>query len=346
MPSPTPASPPTLPPLPRPTGQHTGQLGRSTSLPASSSELSDLQDSTPSISSSEEEDEEPSEEDEEPESESSSESSDEQSRRMAEKTASATLAFWESKRRHRYGFRHFLKGYLLTRTRKNRKPGQRICSVVRALRTPSVRRCLEKAGVQLRFKGEANSQIVDIPAFRKELFALKSESAFGHFEPEALTAPGADPRSVKDVCNATWSDEALESAWSQIQAKSPKIGAFLSDVFAARRAGRPSYKPTQVENPFQRHVPRAYMVASLLLSASGSHSSLLPMSLGIYLHSSGVPRRVIDTLSRFGICRTYKSVLDETKRTAKGSLVNTGSLNPTAEPGLSWDIEEPPACRS
>ncbi|OTA94641.1 hypothetical protein M434DRAFT_394568 [Hypoxylon sp. CO27-5] len=44
--------------------------------------------------------------------------------------------------------------------------------------------------------------------------------------------------------------------------------------------------------------------------------------MDIYLHSSGVPRRVIETLARFGVCSPYRAILLHLGRLADQTGLN------------------------
>ncbi|KAI1480191.1 hypothetical protein F4774DRAFT_86519 [Daldinia eschscholtzii] len=52
-------------------------------------------------------------------------------------------------------------------------------------------------------------------------------------------------------------------------------------------------------------------------------SNFLPANIGLYLHSSEVPRRVRKTLSRLGICSGYKSILNQVHKDAAQPQVGT-----------------------
>ncbi|KAI1101383.1 hypothetical protein F4804DRAFT_315985 [Jackrogersella minutella] len=280
------------------------------------SELSDLPNATPNVSASDEDDE--------PEDESLS---GPQRYYSPARVVAETHKFWRSgtRRRRGYTFQRFLEGYLLEQTRKGRPMGSRSRQVVLSLKTPSIRKRLEAAGVRLQFDDDENQEIADVAAVRDELLALMKEPAFGKFKPGSFSPPGGEPCAVKDVCNTLWIDSALQESWDTIEKKAPGLQKFLTGTLTNQRTGRKSYDATKTDGPF-KHVGRAYMIIAILLGVYAPvNSNFLPMSIGIYLHASGVPRQVIDTLHRLGVCPAYQVVMSELK--GMDTLTRTDSPN-------------------
>ncbi|KAI2616281.1 hypothetical protein GGR54DRAFT_610251 [Hypoxylon sp. NC1633] len=317
---------PDLPPLAETQGPRTP-------LPPFTSDLTDL-DITSTVSASEEEQEE-SEPDRHEASEPNRQESDED--QQSWKTIVAeTRHFWRANWRRKFGFRKFLKGWILESSADGRQFRGRVPDLCSVLKDPLVRRKLEDCGVQIQFKGE-EPEIGNPAVIRRELIALsKNQPAFGKFNPQRFSLPGNGPCSVREVCSTEWIENALRESWPQLLQQSPNLGAFLTAVLSNQRQ-HPS-KPSRPNAEFP-HAKRACMISALLLGAMApSTSSFLPMSIGIYLHNSGVPRQVIETLASFGVSVSHGRLLDQLKKMSDQSTVGTG---PVTTPNLSNDPDEP-----
>ena len=98
----------------------------------------------------------------------------------------------------------------------------------------------------------------------------------------------------------------LDGSWAVMTETAPNWASFLDRAFSNRRAARESYKTKKKGTP-QKDV--AYFVTSIILrQRARKRSNYLPKMLGMYLHSSGTKRRVINTLSGLGICDSYISI--------------------------------------
>ncbi|KAI1204052.1 uncharacterized protein F4807DRAFT_466077 [Annulohypoxylon truncatum] len=297
------AAPPSSPPLPpQSTQQHTSQ----SPLPDPTSELSDIPTITPTVSAFDENDTDEDDTDPIPLNE----------RPSPDQVVDETIQFWHNKWRTRaYNIERFLEGCILSRS------GSRTRAVNNVLKKPSIQKRLEELGIRIQFKDDADREIADISAFRDELSALLSQDSFSKFDPEAFKAPDEGPCAIKDVCNTEWIENSFRQAGSQILAKSPRIAAFLSAILANQRADWKSYNSGKANASFP--VARAYLIMALILNSQAPYrSNFLPHAIGIYLHSSGVQRRVIETLARFGISSGYKAVTKQLKRMAEQSRLN------------------------
>ncbi|KAI2473770.1 hypothetical protein F4781DRAFT_378764 [Annulohypoxylon bovei var. microspora] len=285
-----------------------------------SSELSDLPNTTPIVSASEEENE--SENDDDP---------------FLSHIVSDTEKFWEDKRqdRVRYGFKRFLENYLLTQN--NYQFGSRVRYLREVLQNPLVRKRLSAAGIQLQFsKAKAKEWNADVPTFHHELSSLSPQPCFGRFDPEAFMAPGEGPCAVKDVCDTDWIENSLQEAWPQIQANCPGLAKFLSAALTNQRSGRKSYN-TEASTHAPFPVAKAYMITALFLSCYAPRSNFLPLSIGMYLHSNGVQKRVITTLALFGVCASYQSIMGNLDQMAKQSRVRLNSQGSVINQGFNGE---------
>ncbi|XXH00080.1 hypothetical protein Hte_006422 [Hypoxylon texense] len=174
-----------------------------------------------------------------------------------------TLEFWDKqKRASGYTFERFLEGWLLGLNSRNRRSGPRMRVMRRVLKKPSIQQRLSEAGITLQFK-EDKKDLVDVPAFRSELLALSSQSAFGKFDPEAFRTPGTGPCTAQEICNTEWVDSSIREASAQMKDKSPRLTEFLSSVLTNERIERRSYNRGKADPSFP--VAKAYMVTALLL---------------------------------------------------------------------------------
>ncbi|KAI1647509.1 uncharacterized protein F4817DRAFT_336894 [Daldinia loculata] len=293
-----PSSPPQLP-------QDHPLHDESTAVPPPTSELSelsDLPDTIPDVSDSEEEDDLESD---------LTQTCDPRSERVA----ADTLSFWRRKRSRERTFKRFMEGWLLGKTADNKASGARLREMVRAFKDPKIRERLGTVGIRIQFVGEEDKEEDKggdkdiVPDLRDELSALVLQPAFSKLEPKSSNKPGDTPCAVKDIYNADWINSAIQSSWTEIQATSPKLSAFLTTILSNQRAGQKSYHDAKIDTTFSNEA-RAYLIVTLFLGAyAPKQSNFLPLSMGIYLHSNKVPRRVIDTLARFGICSGYKSIM-------------------------------------
>ncbi|KAI1765121.1 hypothetical protein GGR53DRAFT_281964 [Hypoxylon sp. FL1150] len=308
-----PSSPPLLPRL--------SSLDNSHSYaPSSTSELSEIVDSTPVVSESESDDEDV--EFEEGEDAFGDSARGRENVLFCEKIARDTQGFFRHKRR--YNFERLFVGWICGRDTKNRPSGPRMAVLRRVLKAPLVQQRLQDAGIRIQFAEEdATREIAGVPALRSELLSLKSEPAFSTFNPRSFIPKGSTDCEVKDVCNTQWIERALSEAWSQVEARSPRIVSFLSKVLINQRANRPSYRG---DKSFD--TTRACLIIAVLLNAiAPSQSNFLSRVIGIYLHSSGVPRRVIDTFSKLGVSASYTTVLSELEKMATSSLVRPSNTD-------------------
>lgn len=269
-----------------------------------------------------------------------------------------TKVFWDKKGyKYGYKFETFFKAWLLERAPSGRHwAGSRLQSLRRILNDPAVRERLSEAGIEFKIDGEKKQEMADTNAFRHELLALVTEPAFKAFDPRGVDLPDVIPQgvsqldadanpdadddddddnsninnensAVRDARSRQWIDRALRDAWPRLQVKSPKLAAFLTSVLHNKRNARPPRRNVfdaplyNTSDDSCNYPTRAYMIASLMLGAiAPRQSTTLPMSIGLYLHNTGVPRRVIETLARFGVCSGYKPILKQRKLNCRAEM--------------------------
>jgi hypothetical protein len=143
---------------------------------------------------------------------------------------------------------------------------------------------------------------------RKELAALQTVDCFSTFDPTRFQpgANGTGPCTIQDVCNMDWINDSLEEAFPQIKSLAPNLCSLLTTLMVNKRGFRDSWVGPDAAD-IDRHHARVIMVTSILFGGyAPQRSNFLSTIMGIYLHSSGVQRRVQDTLSTFGVTSSYK----------------------------------------
>ncbi|KAI1773743.1 hypothetical protein F4818DRAFT_443048 [Hypoxylon cercidicola] len=144
---------------------------------------------------------------------------------------------------------------------------------------------------------ETSTIVVDTQQFwplPDEFGKLRTQIAFGTVDPQGFNRPDNDNCTVRDVCSTEWLENTLELSKTQLQTQSPILYDFLSIILTNQRPDRGG----GLGDSFKA---RSFLIAALLLNAfSPKTSTFLPIMIGIYLHNSGVPRRVIETLAVFG----------------------------------------------
>ena len=331
-----PSAPQSSPPLP-----HLPSTITTLSSPAApsrinlTSELSQLDDPTPVVSDAERQPDQ-NEADEAIDDDDSSAAADGQEDTEEEPDpendiVEETLRFWRSRRS---SFPVFIKQWATRRRAGGRRySGSHTYQLLAILRDPEVRARLHTAGLDLHFSGEEQAK-VEPDKLRQEYSILMRQSAFSQFNPADFDIDGdkglgrgsdgkPSAETVKDVCGTQWIDSALRHSWSQMEECSPKLLQLLTTLTVRERGNRPSYSGLKAGDTSHTRA-RIYMIATSLLNTfAPSRSNFLQKVLGIYLHSSGVPRRVIDTLARFGVCSAYRPTLKLLDKLASQSEVGS-----------------------
>jgi hypothetical protein len=114
-------------------------------------------------------------------------------------------------------------------------------------------------------------------------------------------------------------------AFKVIESNAPTWTALLTTLMSNQRHDWSSYGALQARQPNQQ---RAYFITALLCRCRAQHTaSFLAKSIGIYLHGSGVKRRVLELLAGLGICDSYKTVHQMTSNIAGNAKASALSLN-------------------
>ncbi|KAI2634146.1 hypothetical protein GGS26DRAFT_32315 [Hypomontagnella submonticulosa] len=244
-----------------------------------------------------------------------------------------TVRFWQNRWRRNFNFESFLTGWLLERTERGFRHRSRLSGFVDILKDPAVREELRVGGVRIQFDDEDESVHPEfVSALRKEFIKLRTGTAFGTFNPEVFNRSEEDHCNVEDVCSTQWLEDVLGRSKDQLQTKSPMLYALLTQLLANQRSDRGPGS----EDPF---TAKTYLVSSIILNAfSPKASTFLSTMIGIYLHNSGVPRRVIESLAVFGVSASYYTILNHLHEMSGQATVGPGSSTPRT---LSNEPEEP-----
>jgi hypothetical protein len=109
-------------------------------------------------------------------------------------------------------------------------------------------------------------------------------------------------------------DIRFAGAYKKLERSAPIWCGFLMRVLQHSRAHRASYARRKDLTPIQQ---KAYLVTSVICRARATKTSnYLARTLGLYMVSSGVKRRVIEVLAGLGICDSYKQLNELYERIA------------------------------
>jgi hypothetical protein len=99
-------------------------------------------------------------------------------------------------------------------------------------------------------------------------------------------------------------DIQYAGAYMELESSAPIWCGFLMRVLQHSRAHQASYYQRKDLAPVQQ---KAYLITSVICKARATNTSnYLAKTLGLYMISSGVKRRVINVLSGLGICDSYR----------------------------------------
>jgi hypothetical protein len=146
---------------------------------------------------------------------------------------------------------------------------------------------------------------LDVPTvttIRQELRALMRTDYYGQW----------DHTSVRERLN-------FPQAFQTIEAIAPVWNEFLITLMSNQRTEWTSYRARLDPTTMSRHV---FTITSIVCASQAKKTSNFFQSLlDIYLIGSGVKRRVIETLSGFGICHSYKTANERLKSVADSARV-------------------------
>jgi hypothetical protein len=169
----------------------------------------------------------------------------------------------------------------------------------------------------------------------REAFGIECDTTTGG-QFEALVTQELGNLSSQPFFNQFQEEDRAENigyagAHNKLEEVAPIWCGFLMRVLQNSRAHRESYPERKDLTLIQQ---KAYLVTSVICRARArKNSNYLAKTLGLYLISSGVKRRVIEVLAGLGICDTYKHLYGLYERIAKKgeasrhSKTNTLRLN-------------------
>ena len=267
-------------------------------------------------------------------------------------------------RRKRYAFKRFLKAYLRA------GHGARVRQFKIVLQDENIRQVLKKVGVTVSFNNEPAEDTLPLVLtdIRSEMRKLRQCSFFTDPGPvvdedigyedlthEVIDEGDANGKAVNDGPSAAdWIRDSLDVFWPEFETAAPKLRTLLISLSEHERFNRKSY-PAEDEDSGSNIKARILMIIAILFKGFSPRSTRpVTDTLGVYLRKSGVPRRVQDTLARFGISagypRTRRLIRAYTLGTStptqpsthlprRGKLANHDLANPQAPagPGLVED---------
>jgi len=144
---------------------------------------------------------------------------------------------------------------------------------------------------------------VSLDQLRKEMDALRTSSVqYGSYK---------DEQSLQAL--------DMKKALDDLKNKAPLLYQTLDYLMTAHRDDY-----TRNEN---LHQYRAVILCSILcFTRAANTSNHIPSSLGLYLHGSGVKRRVISTMAGFGLCVSYNTIsrnAEQIGKAAKERLIHS-----------------------
>jgi hypothetical protein len=116
-------------------------------------------------------------------------------------------------------------------------------------------------------------------------------------------------------------DIQYAGAYTELERSAPIWCGFLMQILQHSRAHQASYYQRKDLASVQQ---KAYLITSVICKARATNTSnYLSKTLGLYMISSGVKRRVINVLAGLGICDSYKPLNELYNRIAdKGEVSN------------------------
>ena len=145
-----------------------------------------------------------------------------------------------------------------------------------------------------------------LPIYQKEITQLHTRgTAFGAWTDRNMT----DLEQHLNLRRGNYIEET--------KGMSPRLFNLIKELI--------NYHDTRLE---QKTTSSIEILSQMCFSRAVKQGNNLAMQLGLHLHASGVQRRVIDLLSRLGVCCSYPTVLEASKRIsriAKGQVTALGS---------------------
>lgn len=253
---------------------------------------------------------------------------------------------WDKARkpqRKRYSLKRLLKAYLRA------SHGSRMHQFKIALQDESIRQVLEKAGVTITFDQEPTKDTLSpvLTDIRSEMRKLRQCSFFTD-----LGSVGGEDISHEDISNeviddedtsgkavndeasaADWIRDSLDVFWPQFETTAPNLKTLLTRLSEHERFNRKIYHAEDEDSGSNIKARILMMIAIPFNGFSPRSTRPFTDTLGVYLRKSGVPRRVQDTLARFGVRRVTLAQEDSFVRACL--VLHTPYLNHLTSPA-SW----------
>jgi hypothetical protein len=147
---------------------------------------------------------------------------------------------------------------------------------------------------------------------------------------EDLVTHELDGLTSQPFFNQFQEEDRVESiryagAHEKLESSAPTWCGFLMRILQNARAHRESYAERKDLTLIQQ---KAYLLTSVICRARArKNSNYLAKTLGLYMVSSGVKRRVIEVLAGLGICDTYKYLYGLYERIANKGEASTSRLS-------------------
>ena len=198
-----------------------------------------------------------------------------------------TLAFWKQ---NKISLDDFLGAWVLEREAGGSySVGRRVATIRKVLQKPGI---ADVIGFPLVESSPSDT------AFHRELKALIDRPLFNRFDAVEMTGKLDDidfGQARREIC-------LYAPGWAEL----------LSGLLQNSRAGRDSYPQAKTthDGPF-------YAITALICRARArKRSNFFAKAMGLYLLGNNVKRRVIEVISGFGVCDSYKVINQELNKIA------------------------------
>ncbi|KAJ7663219.1 hypothetical protein DFH06DRAFT_986850, partial [Mycena polygramma] len=136
-------------------------------------------------------------------------------------------------------------------------------------------------------------------------------------------------RSTKDITPEGILDFDFESDITEVcREYTPKLRRILTAAAQTRRAAK--------ENTLKDIEPLVSMIQAQLAKTRSQNNNLCAIPCSLYFLSSGMPRKVIDTLAHAGMCLSYNIIMDTHSTLADGQI-RRAQLAARSGHSASWD---------
>jgi hypothetical protein len=206
-----------------------------------------------------------------------------------------TLELWKEQR---WGIKAFLKQWV----------NAEMDSFVRARRIQLLQEALEQSEVQTALEiASTDKNDLSTETLVKEFNALVGKDFLNKYDHTA---------SIEKLNYAL--------AFEVIESNAPTWTALLTWLMSNQRHHWSSYRHSQNWQLIQQ---QAYLITAICRCRARKTANFLAKTMGIYLHGSGIKRRVIEVLAGLGICDSYQLVNQMISNIAECAKVRILSIN-------------------